>query len=509
MKKLTKILAVFMAAVLLVVASVTATVAYLTLKDINPQENVFTVGDINITLEEEVAVDGVGTVTQTTTGADYVNIMPGDELTKRITVANPGNNPAYVALTVKVNNIDKIAAAIDDRYAAGEIQAIYDKVFTDWGLQYNATGMTPTNVMPTDAKLLQVDAAKVDASGAPNYDVDNWFADYAANMGNNEWEFTYYLYLAPGETFVPFEGLVAPAEFDREQLAMFEGLEINAVANAIQADNTLSAKSAFAALFDRLTANTAEVTSAAELQEALDNAVIGSTIILQPADYGTFPITQNLNGVTIDAAEAQNIRLEIKAGAVLENVTIANWDQDHIVDSGSYYDGGHINIKAGAEVKNLTIADATFNGAGGRSSAITCSEPTAEITMVNCVIDGPKYAVYASTPVAQLTLQGCKLNNLSSWAILLNGSDTIGAQLTIDGCTFVNCNDGIAKYLGNTQPEGAKTVFTNNTLSGCAGHDGSDAKWFAIPGAADTITVAGNTLDGAAWEPGTAQGLGK
>ena len=85
----------------------------------------------------------------------------------------------------------------------------------------------------------------------------------------------------------------------------------------------------------------------------------------------------------------------------------------------------------------------------------------------------------------------------------------IAGKLTINGNTFDNCTGGIAKYLGSTQPAGATTVFTNNTLTNCTGHDGNDAKWFTIPADAATILVDNNTLDGAAFVPGVAQGLGK
>ena len=50
--------------------------------------------------------------------------------------------------------------------------------------------------------------------------------------------YAYYLYLPAGESTTLFNGLKAPREFDKDQLAMFNGLTIDVVAEAIQADNT-------------------------------------------------------------------------------------------------------------------------------------------------------------------------------------------------------------------------------------------------------------------------------
>ena len=177
--------------------------------------------------------------------------------------------------------------------------------------------------------------------------------------------------------------------------------------------------------------------------------------------------------------------------------------------TSAFVDGGAINIDAGATVKNLVIEDCTINASGGRSSVVGISEPSAEVTIRNCEVTGPKYLVYSSAPIAQLNVEGCKLTGISSWLIMMNKDDNVGAKLTITGNTIENCNGGIAKYLGTSQPEGAFTVFTDNTLTNSKGHDGSDAKWFAIPGAISTVSATGNTLDGAEWNPGTAQGLGK
>ena len=166
---------------------------------------------------------------------------------------------------------------------------------------------------------------------------------------------------------------------------------------------------------------------------------------------------------------------------------------------------GGIDIDGGAKIENLTLADSVINASGGKSCVIGISETSAIVTMDNCVVNGPRYVVYASAPIDAFTAVDCEFKNISSWAFMFNAGDAVGMNLTINGCSFENCTDGIAKKL-SAQHADATTVFTNNTLTGSAGHDGKDSAWFALNTAANT--VSGNTLDGAEWIPGAAQGLG-
>lgn len=294
MKKFTKILAIVMALALVIAGTVAITVAYLT-DTAEDKLNTFTVGDISISLEEEVATQGGATVTPGADGAQFENVMPGDELTKKVTVINTDEtNSAYVAVTVTINNAGYINDAIDDYYEPlgytdAQIQAIYDEVFPGWGIRYDKLGdngkhlgMRLTNQLPTDATLLHVDSAKTTNSTNNNYlyAYNNWlqseaeaansalatpaygFRDWSKGFYNfgsencevdpmNDYElrYTYFLYLEPEQEYVVFEGLNVPAEFDRDQLKMFENLNIKVEAAAIQAVNTQSAQEAFAALY--------------------------------------------------------------------------------------------------------------------------------------------------------------------------------------------------------------------------------------------------------------------
>ena len=327
--------------------------------------------------------------------------------------------------------------------------------------------------------------------------------------------------LVPGETSRPsLLQVYLDKAATNEDLALFgEVMEILVVSQAVQADGWSDANTALDTAFYDVTTDAHPwvngvvvpdfVASAEEFAEALANAKAGDTVKLVAGDYGDLSISGEVNGVTITAEEGVNARFNILSSAVLTDVTFDSMNLTYTANSGAYVDGGAINIDAGASVKNLVIENSVFNGTGGRSSVVGVSEPTAEVTIRNCEVNGPKYLVYGSAPIAVLNVEDCKLNNISSWLVMMNAADAVGAKLSITGNTMNNCDGGIAKYLGGSQPDGAATVFADNDLTDCEGHDGSDAKWFTIPGAAATVSVSGNTLEGLTWEPGTAQGLGK
>ena len=245
-----------------------------------------------------------------------------------------------------------------------------------------------------------------------------------------------------------------------------------------------------------------EVNDPANLNDALVNAEPGSVVSLDSTvDYGAVNLEGEVKDVVINANNA-NVYFKASANSSLENVTFTNMNGDGLDRA--------IDIPSGIVAKNVVVENSTFaDNSAAPYGAIYVNNPEAELTIRNCDFIDCKYAVYGSTPASKVTIEECNFKNVSSWAVLLNGADTTGAQLTINKCTFENCTGGIAKYLGSSQPEGAFTVFTNNILTNCAGHDGSDAKWFAIVGSTSTITVVNNKLNGVEWVPGTAQGLGK
>ncbi len=261
--KLKKVLLSALSLVLVAVVSIGGTLAYLTM-DAGDKNNVFSVGNVKVSLSEDVAIFGEGgEVKKTENGAEYLDIMPGDYLKKEVTVTNNGKTPAYVAVTVKLNNAREINKAIDEvyekapyNYNAEQMQAVYDFIFDGWGLNYskdldgdgtNDAGMRLTitgNDMPEN--VLHVDSVKTIDEYAQFYS-GNWFGEqsdvipfdgyYTSGMDKYELKYIYYAYLPAGESTTLFKGLNVPAEFNNEQIMMFDGLKIDVEAKAIQADN--------------------------------------------------------------------------------------------------------------------------------------------------------------------------------------------------------------------------------------------------------------------------------
>lgn len=271
-----KVLSLVLVAALTAALAIGGTLAYLTM-DTDEEENVFLVGNINIELDEEVGLYGEGgEVKEKENGAEYSEIMPGDYLKKEVTITNTGKHDAYVAVTVTMNNGDKINSAIDTYYeakfgkSAETDEYIFNKynfIFDGWGMNYyhkNEYGTDARNTITKDDEYntdWPEHALKVDYAERITdywlYSKGNWFlgnaetdgkywidayetnADgyYTSDLDKYTWCYTYYLYLPVGESSTLFNGLNVPADFTREQLAMFDGLKINVKASAIQADN--------------------------------------------------------------------------------------------------------------------------------------------------------------------------------------------------------------------------------------------------------------------------------
>lgn len=549
MKK--KITALVLVVAVLAMLFTGMTLAYFT--DTDDAVNVFVVGEIDIELTEEVGVkDALGKehpekVVKGENYAVYSNILAGNVLTKAPTVSNVGTAPAYVRVTVIMNNYNFINAMIEYYEGKGyndeQIQQVVDDVFNGWCMNYDhypnsdqvkdmRMAIPEGACVDIDDNLLKVDSTFTTTQGSFHFGLANWFKTeheeeraaagkydagqgpgfdggyYAHVMNNYELCQTYYLYMEPGDEATLFQGLTCPTYFDQEQAKMFKDLKIEIHADAIQAEGFADEMAAFEALEDAHPLSTirgrvsdpviVEAGSAAELETALNNAPAGSIVKLTADVDSVVTITGDLDGVYIDGQGHSTSGIKVDASASLEDVTIAN------LKSGS---GEAITIPAGATVDNLTVINCEFSNAGGRT--IFVSESTAKVTILDSSFVNTKYAVYGFTPCTSLTVSGCSFENVGSWTVLLNGGAAVPAELTITGNTFTNCTGGIAKYLGDSVPEGGFMVFTDNVLTSCKGHDGSDAKWFTLPYAVADITVSGNTLDGADWTPGTAQGLGK
>ena len=228
-------------AVLLVVASVMGTIAYLTSTD--AVKNTFTVGNVAIKLDEaKVTEDG-----KPVEGTDRVHendykLLPGLTYTKdpTVTVEN-GSEESYVRMKVTFNNAKAIIAMCTDPEFAEDgptgVENAYPLIRMVNFVEANTAkwdGIIPDNMVETEDML-----------GDAKYFVYDKKAD----------TLTYYFYYTQ-TVAAPTADVVLPTLFDSikvpewvtgDQLKALDGFQINAVAEAIQAAGFASADEAWAA----------------------------------------------------------------------------------------------------------------------------------------------------------------------------------------------------------------------------------------------------------------------
>ena len=211
MKTRSKALLLTLCAVLLVAATIFGTMAYLTSQD--TVTNTFTVGKVNIKLDEAKA-NSDGTLVE---GAERVKansykLLPGHTYSKdpMVTVLS-GSESSYVKMTVTFSKADEL-----------------DAIFA-----------------PDGANLTSI---------FNGYDPDHWTykgntKDETANT--RTYEFWYKEAVAAPTADVAldalFDSITVPGEITNEQLATIEGMTITVNAYAIQADGFADAAAAWAA----------------------------------------------------------------------------------------------------------------------------------------------------------------------------------------------------------------------------------------------------------------------
>ena len=210
MKTKRKALLLSLCAVLLVVASVMGTMAYLTSTD--TVTNTFTVGNVQITLDEaKVNPDGTLVPNAARVKRNSYKLLPGLTYTKDPTVTVlSGSESSYIKMTVTFSN-------------AAELDAIF----------------APTG----GANLTSI---------FNGYDSTNWIAKGNTTAANTRtYEFWYKETVAAPKADVVldalFDSITVPGSITKEQLATIEGLTITVNAYAIQAAGFANAEEAWAA----------------------------------------------------------------------------------------------------------------------------------------------------------------------------------------------------------------------------------------------------------------------
>lgn len=241
MKTRSKALLLTLCAVLLVTASVLGTLAFLTSTD--EVKNTFTVGSVNITLDEaKVKTDGTPVEGAARVKANEYHLLPGHTYTKDPTVTvKDGSESSYVRLKVTFNNAaDMIALCTDPEYAGD-----------------GPTGVENAFPLIRMVNFVEANAAKWDGIIPDNMvDTEEMLADekyFVADTTNDT--LTYYFYYetpvaAPDgdvklETL--FDAVTVPDWVTGEQLAKLNDFKITVVAEAIQADGFTNADAAWAA----------------------------------------------------------------------------------------------------------------------------------------------------------------------------------------------------------------------------------------------------------------------
>ena len=209
MKTKRKALLLSLFAVLLVVASVMGTMAYLTSTD--TVTNTFTVGNVQIKLDEAaVNPDGTPIANAARVKRNSYKLLPGLTYTKDPTVTVlSGSESSYIKMTVTFSK-------------ANELDAIFDP-----------DGATLTTIFN-------------------GYDISNW--TYKGNTKNaaentRTYEFWYKEAVAAPDGNVAldalFDSITVPGSITNEQLKTIEGMTITVNAYAIQADGFTDAADAW------------------------------------------------------------------------------------------------------------------------------------------------------------------------------------------------------------------------------------------------------------------------
>ena len=240
MKTKSKALLLTLCAVLLIAASVLGTMAYLT--STAKVENTFTIGKVEIKLDE-AKVDELGNVvSDNRVTANSYKLMPGNTYTKdpTVTVLN-GSEESYVRMKVTFNNAKEIIALCTD---------------PEWA-EDGPTGTEKAYPLMYMVNFVEANAAKWDGIIPDNmFEIEKMLADakYFAYDKTAD-TLTYYFYYnetvgAPdGDVVLPvlFNSITVPDWATGEQLAKLNNFKITVVAEAIQAGSFANAGAAWAA----------------------------------------------------------------------------------------------------------------------------------------------------------------------------------------------------------------------------------------------------------------------
>ena len=239
MKKLTKTLLLVLCAILLVAGSVLGTVAYLT--DSKEVENTFTVGNVQIKLDEAVVDQetGVATTERTEDGNTAVRLIPGRSITKDPTVTVlKDSEDCYVRVKVTVDVSEswtseaaKAAGWMTDEQNFADAFKYWAGNFANQYLSHIVHDTTEPGFNDVDWKLSRTEHD-------PNAKTITYVLTYKTSDTTN------IVRKSTSNTKLPavFDKVVAPKTLTKDQLALLQGMKIKVEAHAIQAEGFTATK---------------------------------------------------------------------------------------------------------------------------------------------------------------------------------------------------------------------------------------------------------------------------
>ncbi len=201
------------------------------------------------------------------------------------------------------------------------------------------------------------------------------------------------------------------------------------------------------------------VTSAAEAAEAMANAAPGSIVVVDSGVTGEIVVPSTASDITV-VFEGESVdKITLSDGATDITFIGADISAENASDRLIQLSGNH---------GTLTLKNIELSGIANVKNGHAVSGGNGTTLVVdNCTISDIGYGVQDTfSGFESLTITNTTFENTVSWAILNQGATK---SVTIDNCTFVNCQAGIAKLTG-MQANGSFT-FTNNTMTGCKEHD--------------------------------------
>lgn len=233
MKTKSKALLLTLCAVLLVAASVLGTMAYLTSTD--TVTNTFTIGKVEITLDETDVTNPNGPRVQ----ANSYKLMPGTTYTKDPTVTvKAGSEESYVRMKVTFNNAKEIIALCTDPEYADEVTGVenaFPLIRMVNFVKANAAkwdGIIPDNMVETEDMLAMPKYFAYDKTA----DTLTYYFYYKATVSGTN-----------GDVVLPvlFDSIKVPEHVTGEQLKALNNFQITVIAEAIQAGSFADAADAW------------------------------------------------------------------------------------------------------------------------------------------------------------------------------------------------------------------------------------------------------------------------